>query len=58
LGGPYADYNRVLLIVEAGSADEALQLLPDDPWETSGILVDPEAIEWTVFLDSLLARKR
>ena len=52
LGGPYADSSRVLLIVEAGGADEASKLFRDDPWTTSGILVDSDVIEWTVFLDS------
>jgi uncharacterized protein YciI len=55
LGGPYADYSRVLLVVEARSADEASELLRDDPWTASGILVHSDVIEWTVFLDS---RKR
>jgi uncharacterized protein YciI len=52
LAGPYADYSRVLLIVEAHSADAAAELLRDDPWTTSGILVHAEVIEWSVFLDS------
>jgi len=52
LGGPYADSSRVLLIVEAHDAGEASELFRDDPWTRSSILVDFEAIEWTVFLDS------
>jgi uncharacterized protein YciI len=52
LAGPYADYSRVLLIVEARDADEASELFRDDPWTTSGILVHSGVIEWTVFLDS------
>jgi uncharacterized protein len=52
LAGPYADYSRVLLIVEARDADEASELFRDDPWTTSGILVHSDVIEWTVFLDS------
>ena len=51
-GGPYADHSRVLLVVEARNADEASELLRDDPWATSGILVPSDVIEWTVFLDS------
>jgi uncharacterized protein YciI len=54
LGGPYADYSRVLLIVAARNTDEAAELLRDDPWTKSGILVHGEVIEWTVFLDSRL----
>jgi len=52
LAGPYADLSRVLLVVEARDADEAVDLFRDDPWTTSGILVDSDVIEWTVFLDS------
>lgn len=52
LAGPYADYSRVLLIVKAASTHQASELFRDDPWTTSGILVDSEVIEWTVFLDS------
>ena len=52
LGGPYADASRVLLIVEAHNADEASELFRDDPWTKSGILVDSDVIEWTIFLDS------
>jgi uncharacterized protein len=52
LAGPYADYSRALLVVEARNADEASNLLRDDPWTASGILVHSDVIEWTVFLDS------
>jgi uncharacterized protein YciI len=52
LGGPYADCSRVLLVIQARDAQEASDLLRDDPWYESGILVPSEVIEWTVFLDS------
>jgi uncharacterized protein YciI len=52
LGGPYTDYSRVLLIVNARSMEEASQLFRDDPWTEHGILVDSDVIEWSVFLDS------
>jgi uncharacterized protein YciI len=52
MAGPYSDYTRVLLIVSAGNAAEAVELFRDDPWTTSRILVDSEVIAWTVFLDS------
>ena len=52
LGGPYADYSRALVIVEARDAEEASALFRGDPWETAGILVPSEVVEWTVFLDS------
>jgi uncharacterized protein YciI len=52
LGGPYADYSRVLLIVQASGKAEASELFRDDPWVPRGILVESEIIEWSVFLDS------
>jgi uncharacterized protein len=52
LGGPYADYSRALVIVEARDAEEASALFRDDPWSTAGILIPSDVIEWTVFLDS------
>jgi uncharacterized protein YciI len=52
LGGPYADYSRVLIIVDARDAEEASALFRGDPWEEAGILVPSEVVEWTVFLDS------
>ena len=52
LAGPYADYSRALVIMEARDAEEALALLQDDPWVTSGILIDGGVIEWTIYLDS------
>jgi uncharacterized protein YciI len=57
LGGPYADCSRVLLIVQASSREEASELFRDDPWTDSGILVESEIIEWTVFLDSRQSSK-
>ena len=52
LAGPYADYSRVLLIVNARDADEASELFYDDPWAKSAILVHSDVIEWAVYLDS------
>jgi uncharacterized protein YciI len=52
LGGPYADYSRNLVIVQAHDAEEASDLFRDDPWTEGGILGPSEVIEWTVFLDS------
>lgn len=52
LAGPYADYSRALVIMEARDAEEALALLQDDPWVTGGILIDGGVIEWTIYLDS------
>jgi uncharacterized protein len=52
MAGPYADYSRVLIIVEARDAGEASALLRDDPWGKAGILVPGDVVQWTVFLDS------
>ena len=52
LGGPYADYRRVLLVVQARDREEASELFRDDPWIAPGILVESEIVEWSVFLDS------
>jgi uncharacterized protein len=52
LAGPYADYSRALLVVNARDAKEAHDLFRDDPWAVQGILVESEIIEWSIFLDS------
>jgi uncharacterized protein len=52
LGGPYADYSRALLVVQAHGMAEASELFRDDPWARHGILVESEIIEWSIFLDS------
>ena len=52
LGGPYADYSRVLVVIQAQDADEAASLFLKDPWTTAGIQVPSEVVEWIVFLDS------
>jgi uncharacterized protein YciI len=52
LGGPYADSSRALVVVEAHDSHEASELFRDDPWARSGILIESDVIEWTVFLDS------
>ena len=52
LAGPYADFSRALVIVDAGNAEEASALLRGDPWEKAGILVSGQIIERVVYLDS------
>jgi uncharacterized protein YciI len=52
LGGPYADFSRVLLIVQAEGKPEASELFRDDPWTISGVLVESQVVEWSIFLDS------
>jgi uncharacterized protein YciI len=52
LGGPYADFSRNLVVVEAKDREEATDLFRRDPWNEAGILGPAEVIEWTIFLDS------
>jgi uncharacterized protein YciI len=52
LGGPYADFSRNLVVVEASDAEEVRALFREDPWTGAGILDTAEVIEWTIFLDS------
>jgi hypothetical protein len=50
LGGPLEDEIRVVLAVEAASADEVRATLARDPWSGSHLVV--EAVEpWTIRLD-------
>jgi uncharacterized protein YciI len=51
LGGPFADYSRALVVLEARGIHEVSSLLSEDPWHKEGILVAAEIIEWTIFLD-------
>lgn len=51
MAGPYADFSRALVIMNAHDAQEVAGLLRDDPW-TGSVLVTGQVIEWTVFLDS------
>jgi uncharacterized protein YciI len=52
MAGPYADWSRALVIVNAGDAKEASALFDADPWTEAGILIEGEVIAWTIFLDS------
>jgi len=51
LGGPLADEVRVVLAVEAGSADEVRATIAADPWSGSHLVVD-SVDAWTIRLDS------
>jgi uncharacterized protein YciI len=52
LGGPYADFSRNLVVVEAPDREEVENRFREDPWTLAGILDAAEVIEWTIFLDS------
>ena len=50
LGGPLADEDRVVHVVEAGSPEEVRATLARDPWSGTHLVVD--AIDpWTIRLD-------
>jgi hypothetical protein len=51
LGGPFADRTGSLVILKAGSADDARAMYRDDPWTVHDILVVADVKEWTIFLD-------
>lgn len=55
LGGPFADYSNILVIVEAADEDAARDLFKQDPFVVHGILHLSSVHEWLVFLD---ARKK
>jgi hypothetical protein len=51
LGGPLADEQRVVLAVEADSADAVHATLAQDPWHDSHLRI--ESVDaWTIRLDS------
>jgi uncharacterized protein YciI len=52
LAGPYADFSRALVIVDADDAEQASALLGGDPWDKAGILVSGRIVGWVVYLDS------
>jgi hypothetical protein len=47
LGGPLADQRRVVLAVRAGSEDDVLRRLGDDPWSGTHLVVE-RVEEWTL----------
>ncbi len=50
LGGPLADDERVVLIIEAESEDSARATLARDPWSDTHLVVD-SIDQWTIRLD-------
>lgn len=55
MGGPYADYSSILVIVEASDEDTVRELFKRDPFIVQDILHLASVREWLVFLD---ARKK
>jgi uncharacterized protein YciI len=55
MGGPYADYSNILVIVEASNENAVRDLFSRDPFIVQGILHLADVHEWLIFLD---ARKK
>ena len=51
MGGPFADYRRILVVVEASDANAARDLFERDPFIVQGILHLESVHEWLIFLD-------
>jgi uncharacterized protein len=52
LGGPYADYTGLLVIVEALYEEEVYELFRDDPFVVNEIVRISSIHEWLIFLDA------
>jgi uncharacterized protein YciI len=51
LGGPLTDEGGALLVVRAGSEDEARARLVGDPWYEHGMLKLVSIKRWDIFID-------
>jgi uncharacterized protein YciI len=51
LGGPIADSDRAMLVVEADSEQEIETRMDDDPWKPMGVLRIGSIEGWTIWLD-------
>ena len=52
LGGPYADYSNLLVIIEVLHEEEVQQLFEHDPFVIHGIVCISGVHEWLIFLDA------
>ena len=52
LGGPYADYTGLLVIIEALHKEEVHELFEHDPFVVHGIIYISSVHEWLIFLDA------
>lgn len=55
MGGPFADYSNIMVIVEASDENAVGELFKRDPFIVQGILHLASVHEWLIFLD---ARKK
>jgi len=52
MGGPYADYSSVMVVLEASDESEVRELFKRDPFVVHGIFRISSVHEWLVFLDA------
>ena len=52
LGGPLGNGERILLIIDAADATEAVEILDDDPWTSMDLLTIDQVDEWTILMDA------
>lgn len=50
--GPFTDDSGALIIYNADSEAEAKEMLANDPFSTSGVIVDAVVREWKVVMSS------
>ena len=55
MGGPYTDYSKIMLIVEANDESEIVNIFKNDPFILKSIFVLESITEWQIHLD---ARKK
>ncbi len=55
MGGPFADYSSIMVVLEASDESEVRDLFKRDPFVVQGIFRLSSVHEWLVFLD---ARKK
>ena len=55
MGGPFADYSSIMIVLEAFDESEVRDLFKRDPFVVQGIFDLSSVHEWLVFLD---ARKK
>jgi uncharacterized protein YciI len=55
MGGPFADYSSIVVIIEASDENAVRDLFKQDPFMVQGIFHLSSVHEWLVFLD---ARKK
>ena len=53
MGGPFSDNSGSMSLLEGIDANEARQILEDDPFMKNGVFVLEEIREWNVFVDEL-----